>query len=222
MNWLESLNYIIQAFSKRGKKKPTPKTAIKTPPKEEKKPRILLDLDTSYEWEGIVWHHSATRDTNYKDWDGIRKYHTSYRIDYNIVDRKEFTDALEEGRKGVFQRPWSDIGYHGGVEMIEGAYEFTWGRPLRRTGAHAAVKGVSNFYNKKYIGMCAIGNYDAEEPPAEMWDLCLRVTRTLMDAYNIPGGNVIGHREVYGKLGVAVQKSCPGTQWNLEKFRDEL
>jgi hypothetical protein len=49
-----------------------------------------------------------------------------------------------------------------------------------------------------------------------------RFSRSFMDAFQIPRENVIGHREVFLKLGVPDEKSCPGNCWNMELFRAEL
>ena len=219
MNWLDSLKYVIESVFKKIKKKPPIPTEVKEV--VVKKSRIQLDLDPDYGWQGIVWHHSATSDTNYDDWSGIKKYHTSYRIRGHIVDKKTFTAARKNGEKGL-QRPWSDIGYHGGVEKVDGVYTHRTGRSLDRAGAHAAVAKVSNSYNKTHIGLCLIGNFDLEAPNQEVWEFCLAVTRTYMDTYDIDKDMVIGHREVYDKLGIFRQKTCPGNLFDIHKFRSDL
>lgn len=188
------------------------------------KPKLTIEIPEggSRNWSGIVWHHSASPDNVTRDWDGIVKYHTSYRIDFEIVSPDVFEERLIKGDGKVFQKPWKDVGYHGGTEFVNGEPTFHWGRPLSMIGAHAGVKGASNRFNTEYLGLCCIGNYDLISPDPKLWDYNLAVTRTLMDAFRIPKTHVIGHREVYDLLGVAREKMCPGKCWSMDLFRAEL
>lgn len=183
---------------------------------------IKIPIESSRKWYGIVWHHSATPDGILNDWNAIRKYHTSYRIDGNIVSKAEFEKraALKDGK--LFQKPWLDIGYHVGTEFIGGKVVLQWGRALSMVGAHAGVKDASNQFNENYLGFCSVGNFDLKPPPPELWDFDLRLTRTFMEAFRIPVSHVIGHYEVFDKLGIPRQKTCPGRCWDMELFRSEL
>ncbi len=191
---------------------------------ELQKPRMKLEIPMagSRGWKGIVWHHSASPDGNTRDWDGIVKYHTSYRIDFDIVSQGDFERRLQNHQGKVFQKPWKAVGYNGGTELIGGVPAFFWGRPINMIGAHAGVESVSNLFNTDYLGFCCIGNYDKESPIPDLWDFNLQLTRTFMDAFHITKENVIGHREVFDRLGVPRQKSCPGNCWNMDLFRAEL
>ena len=187
-------------------------------------PYSVLNMDTSNarKWQGICWHHSASPDRVTRDWDGIVKYHTSYRIDFNTVGKEEFERRIKNNEGKYFQTPWKAVGYHGGIELVEGIPTLYLGRPLSEIGAHAGVKGASNRFNTEYIGMCAVGNYDIGPVPNPIWKFALAITRHLMERFNIPKTHVIGHREVYDLLGVPRQKTCPGKFWDLENFRVEL
>src|SRR5947209_16977 len=72
------------------------------------KPKLNIAIDTSRSrpWKGIVWHHSASPDGVARDWPGIVKYHTSYRIDFDIVTQDEFERRLAAHEGKVFQKPW--------------------------------------------------------------------------------------------------------------------
>lgn len=183
---------------------------------------LNIPIAGARKWKGICWHHSASPDKVTRDWDAIVKYHTSYRIDFNIVTPEEFDRrlAIHEGK--AFQKPWKAVGYHGGTELVNGKPVFQWGRPLSMVGAHAGVAGVSNKFNEEFIGICCIGNYDTISPLPELWDFNISVTRALMAAFKIPKEQVIGHREVFDRLKIPRQKSCPGNSWNLQVFRAEV
>ena len=188
------------------------------------KPRlpIKIDITGSRPWEGIVWHHSQTNDSvQLDDYAGIMKYQMSYRIDYNPVSKEEFDIRKAAGRGTKFEPPFKTIAYNGVAEYAGGKLMFHWGRPLSMVGSHSGTK-VSNFYNTNYIGLCMIGNYDVRIPTDEIWKFCLMLTRSFMDVFNIPAEKVIGHKEVYGKLAIGVEKLCPGKLWDASKFRGDL
>ena len=191
---------------------------------EISKPKMDLKIPLvgARSWKGIVWHHSASPDRKKRDWDGIVKYHTSFRIDFDIVSAEEFERRLASHQGKVFQKPWKAVGYHGGTEIIGDTPAFFWGRSLNMIGAHAGVEGVSNLFNENYIGLCCIGKYDSESPDPDLWDFNLRLTRSLMAAFQISREHVIGHREVFDHLGVPRQKTCPGLKFDMVQFRAGL
>lgn len=145
-------------------------------------------------WEYIVIHHSFSTDTaSTRNWTAICKYH-------------------------VEVNGWASVGYHLGLEMEPQGMAVHNGRPLTQDGAHALG------FNRNGIGICLVGNYD-NDPPSEirmiaLSELCLR----LMRDHGIPATKVIGHRETYGKRTppVPVEKSCPGQQFDMDKFRKRL
>ena len=188
------------------------------------KPKLDLPIDPSRSrpWKGIVWHHSATPDSPARDWDGIVRFHTSYRIDFRIVTPEEFKRRRTASQGKVFQKPWKAVGYNAGTEWVAGQLVFHWGRPLSMAGAHAGVEGVSNRFNEEFLGLCAVGSFDAAPPKPEHRDFNLRLTRAFMEAFAIPPEHVVGHREVFDRLGVPRQKTCPGTAWDMDAFRREL
>ena len=173
-------------------------------------------------WKGMVWHHSASPDGVARDWPGIAHYHTSYRIDFNIVSKEDYDRRLAAKEGAHFEVPWRAVGYNGGVELVAGIPVFWPGRPLSMIGAHAGLAGHSNAFNEEYIGLCCIGNYDVFPPSKPVWDFCLGITRAFMARFNFPAAHVLGHRETFDKLGVPRQKTCPGAAWSMDMFRQDL
>ena len=60
----------------------------------------------------IVWHHSESPDGVERNWEQLKKYHTSFRVDYCIVSEEEFYRRRREGEGKRFEKPWKDIGYY--------------------------------------------------------------------------------------------------------------
>ena len=172
-------------------------------------------------WKGIVIHHSACADSPGDDWTAIRKYHMSYRIDGTTVDEQTFKNRQLLGQGTTFEKPWTDIAYHGGWEKDNGVYQFKLGRSWNKAGAHAGLKG-NNTFNEQYLGFCLVGDWDKMSPPQEAWDLAVATVREVCDTLNISTGNIIGHREVYDLAGVKRQKTCPGTLFDMGKFRRDV
>jgi N-acetylmuramoyl-L-alanine amidase-like protein len=199
-----------------------------TPPKirpgDNPEPRSVVVFPAeSKKWEGIVWHHSYSKDNPDRDeWVGIIRYHTSYRIDGDIVTKEVFEkrQLAKDGKS--FEKPWSDVGYHGGVERANGG-DLVWrqGRPWTKAGAHAGHPG-NNMFNDKYLGLCCVGNFDLSAPDPETWEFCLKATRDIMKTFGIPKDKVLGHRETYGMVGLPPAKTCPGSKWDMNAFRAAL
>lgn len=189
----------------------------------EKTSKIQLDFSNikTKEWKGIVLHHSASEDGVTRDAPDIKHYHMSYRIDYKIVNKEEFNRRKAAGDGVKFEKPWRDVGYHF-LEEYEGKkLVLSYGRPLWMPGAHAG-HAKSNMFNQDYIGICVIGNFDENVPSKEQISHILAICRALMKKFKIKVENVIGHREVYIRLGVPVEKQCPGKYFNLDDFRELL
>jgi hypothetical protein len=59
---------------------------------------------------------------------------------------------------------WRAIGYHYGIEKVNGDYEILKGRLDNETGAHCKQSRM----NVKSIGICCVGDFDEEKPDAVM------------------------------------------------------
>lgn len=136
--------------------------------------------------EYIMIHHSLTKDSETVSWGAIRRYHT--------------------------QLGWRDIGYHFGIEDINGTQEILMGRMMHDTGAHCKEDGM----NRKAISICIIGNFDNDFPSKEQWDKAVALAASIALTFGICNSNIIAHRDY------APYKSCPGLMFDMEKFRDDV
>lgn len=166
----------------------------------------------------IVLHHSFSVDGFTRNWDAIRRYHKSYRYQGEIISDDSYAKYLAEGKTQGLEKPWKDIGYHFGIENVNGVLSVMNGRAIGEIGAHA------HGFNDKSVGICLVGNYDLEAPSEDRLFLLSNLCRQLQLEFSIPRDQVIGHRETYGKLDPPqpVEKTCPGTQFNLDEFRKRL
>lgn len=137
--------------------------------------------------EFIILHHSLTADSYTVSWGAIRKYHT-------------------------LQLGWRDIGYHFGIENINGQIEILMGRMPDEFGAHCKQEGM----NRKSVGICFVGNFDKEPPPEAVWEAGLKLVAYFCKRHGIPVENVKAHRDY------ANYKSCPGDMFDMELFRTHL
>ena len=83
-------------------------------------------------------------------------------------------------------------------------------RDWNRTGAHC--KGQ----NYVSLGLCFVGDFETMPPPHLQWERGLQVVRLWQDLFAIPTTEVYGHREF------TTRKTCPGTMFDLAKFREDL
>ena len=141
----------------------------------------------------IIIHHSLTKDSVSVSWGAIRKYHM----------------GLLPG--SYVEHPMINIGYHYGIELVDDQYEVLLGRFEDEHGAHCTQQNM----NMQSLGICCVGNFDIEQPHIEQWKTCLLLTKYLQQRYNIVTANVLGHGEL------ALYKSCPGKNWDMDLFRDQ-
>ena len=137
----------------------------------------------------IIVHNSATKDSGTVSWGAIRKYHTQ-----------------------TLKRPYKDIGYHAGVEMVKSGeelyYEILMGRMWDRSGAHA--RG----HNSDSLGICFIGNYDKRAPKKEKLEAGAKVIALWLDFFSLSINDIHPHNyfDPY--------KSCPGTLFDMESLKE--
>ncbi len=131
--------------------------------------------------------------------------------------------ATETGSAAQFDdyhrnvRHWQyGLGYHFVIGNGHGAPDGQvvpsqrWLKQLH--GAHAGVKA----YNEHGIGICLVGNFEGSRPTDKQMASLRQLVRFLMSRYRIPASGIRLHRDV--RQGTA----CPGHQFSLDNFRQDL
>lgn len=157
--------------------------------------------------EFLIIHCSATKDSGTVSLQTIRRYHMGYAYKGLIISAERAQRLIEAGE--YVKRPWSDIGYHAGIELVNDEYEFILGRPFDRMGAHCKAGGM----NRQALGVCFVGDYDDNPPPPDMLELGARHCAALCKLLNIPVENILGHCQLEPK------KTCPGKAFDMDAFR---
>ncbi len=115
-----------------------------------------------------------------------------------------------------------EVGYHWGLERINGFYEILVGRTMSEPGAHCKEANM----NRRGIGVCLVGNFDLAPPPDAQIERAVRLVSWLMEEFRIPRERVIGHRDAGRMVGLDWEKgqykSCPGRMLSMDHFREQL
>lgn len=165
----------------------------------------------------IVIHHSWSPDhPNIDDWEGIKKFHTSWRYKGDIITMEQAQTLALTAEGKLVTPPWHAVGYQFGIERVNNKMEVHAGREIGEVGAHAVG------FNAKSIGICLIGNFDLAPPDVDQLFVIGSLCRQLQREFHIPKECVIGHRDTYVLLNEPVQKTCPGKMFDLNVFRDRL
>lgn len=133
----------------------------------------------------IVIHHSLSPDRGLGDWQDIVKWH-----------------YIDNG--------WDHVGYHYGVEEMNGLLVCHKGRPEIYKGAHSIP------VNSNSLAVCIIGNFDLEPPSPVILDAAAQVVRELVERYSIPFHSIKGHSETMQN------RTCPGAYFDMDSFRDKV
>ena len=160
-------------------------------------------------WTHVIIHHSLTTDGVAADWQAIRRYHMSHKYQGKAMTPIEASALVQAGK--IVEHPWSDVGYHCGVERINGVVEILLGRGLDQDGAHTTQSGM----NRTGIGVMICGDFDTVAPDLELLTITAsRCVAPLMKLCGIPLHNLKMHRDF------ATYKSCPGWKFPWEQFAE--
>lgn len=133
--------------------------------------------------QGVCIHHSATTDTTTSSWEAIRNHHVNIN-------------------------KWNEIGYHFGVEDVNGSVILRIGRPTNISGAHARP------LNSTHLGLCIIGNFNLTTPSIHHLNIAAQATADISRFYKFPINfeTIRYHRDVWNT-------DCPGNLFlPKEKF----
>jgi N-acetylmuramoyl-L-alanine amidase len=132
--------------------------------------------------EKIIIHHSLTKDGAAVSWGAIHSYH-------------------------VNEKGWSDIGYHAGIEEVDGRFICMFGRPDWLPGAHTRGQ------NGRSLGFCFVGDYDRRRPDdARLRVAARRVLVPWLLRYRLGVDALVPHH-------LYASKSCPGTRFPMDRLR---
>lgn len=134
----------------------------------------------------IIVHCSATPDRGVLDWSAIRRYH----VEHN---------------------GWRDIGYHFGIEEVDGSIMLLRGRRYDETGAHCVDGGM----NHMSLGICVVGQFE-NYVPMHIEENLTKVLAELCFYFDIPVDHIYFHRDFHPT------KTCPGQAWNRERLRENV
>jgi len=97
------------------------------------------------------------------------------------------------------------------------------GRKETQNGAH--TRGMNHIA----LGICLIGNGNIADFNEAQYACLFSILDELMEKYEVPAENVIGHREVRdliaaGKLDkkYTTRKMCPGTKVDMDIIRSDV
>jgi N-acetyl-anhydromuramyl-L-alanine amidase AmpD len=163
--------------------------------------------------EFIVIHHSWSLDNpKWNDWEGIRKYHMSYRHNGVIITQDHAKKLAGSGVKTGLEWPWENVGYHYGLEHVNGAIVIQKGRDELRHGAHCSEQKM----NFRSIGICVVGNYDNQPPNDVIMRHLAELCANICKRYDMPATSVRPHRDY------ATYKSCPGNKFSMSDLISKI
>ncbi len=106
---------------------------------------------------------------------------------------------------------WDELGYDfvigNGTDTGNGQIEVGSRWVKQKIGAHA--KTSDNRFNEYGIGICLVGNFDAERPTPEQIRSLDKLVAYLMVTYHITPDNILRHKDTKAT-------DCPGRYLNIE------
>lgn len=121
------------------------------------------------------------------------------------------SDTVDSVRKYHKAHDYADIGYHFFSERdSNGKWHLKRGRPDTMQGCH----GVKS-WNLKALGYCIAGNYSKYAPDEALYQHILGSVKHIIELYNIPPENVLGHANVK-------PTACPGDKFPLVRLKRDI
>ncbi len=153
-------------------------------------PKPMIPLYPTTRWTYIVIHHTATHEGD------------AFSID-QLHHRRGF---------------WNGLGYHflldNGTEgKVDGQIQVGPRWIKQMDGAHANADGM----NQKGIGIALVGNFSEKRVSEAELESLVFLVKTLKNYYHIPDKNIIGHRDVPGKI-----TECPGKNFPWDEFKRRI
>jgi len=145
-------------------------------------------------WRYIVIHHSAG--------------------DFATIEFLQEVHRVRQSGDPVDAIPYHYvIGNGNGLGMGEVASD--WRGELDVWGAH--VSGNNSAKNFLGLGICLVGNFEEGEVPEAQFEALVELTRSLMQRYQIPPDNVLGHGLIEGE-----RTKCPGRNFPMQRLRSAI
>lgn len=138
------------------------------------------------------------------------------KIKYLILHHTGAEEKNAEHVKNVhLQRGWRDVGYN---YIIERDGRVVPGRPPTIPGAHCRADGM----NFKSLGIAVIGNMEKREPTEAQTRSLQGLITSLREEHEIPGENILGHKEVRGAATLCPGKKFPEAEIKIQKMKKTL
>ena len=151
---------------------------------------IVLGYWWTHRWNYIIIHHSAG--------------------EYGNI---EFLQKVHRERQG--KDPLDAIPYHyivgNGKGLGIGVVKSDWRRDWNIWGMHVSRHNVDR--NFRGLGICLIGNFENHGISDKQYRAVVKLTKELMQKYNISVENISGHGYTRGE-----QTKCPGKHFPMERF----
>ena len=145
-------------------------------------------------WRYIMIHHSAG--------------------DYGTIEHLQKVHRERQGKDPIDLIPYHYIiGNGNGMEMGEVAQD-NRGK-LDLWGMHVSANNFDR--NFRGIGICLIGNYEKKQVSQKQYEALVKLTKELMQRYDIPVENVTGHGYLKGE-----STKCPGKHFPMQKFLKDI
>lgn len=149
--------------------------------------------------EGIILHHSASPET-----DTVEKIEYIHQKQGMTVVGYHRLIKRDPKTNKAYPKTGRDLIYQGGHTYIESQ---------KKADADPLAKGDKQYYNKRWVGVCLIGNYETTPINSEYYKNVIFELAQMCIKFNVK--RIRGHREVDAT-------ACPGKFIDLNKVRADV